>query len=150
MSEIDTNEASKHKKTTSIAIERSALNANKMETSIALKVVHFIERILLTIVVFMTLTAVIFEINTMHTAQNITLADILLMFLYIEVIGMVTVFYSDRQSAFIYPIFIAITALARLIVLQGKEMEPENILYEAIAILVLATAATILLKWRPR
>ncbi|MFT6737302.1 MAG: protein PsiE, partial [Kangiellaceae bacterium] len=54
----------------------------------------------------------------------------------------------DRSSVFVYPIFIAITALARLIILQGKDMDPKNLLYEAIAILVLAMAVVILLRMR--
>lgn len=59
---------------------------------------------------------------------------------------MVSVFYSNKRSAFVYPIFIAITALARLIILQGKDMAPENILYEAIAILILALAAIVIIR----
>ena len=124
------------------------LDAGKTERSLALIIFHLIERILLIIVVVMTLGAVAFEMHTIYIAQTITLADILLMFLYLEVVGMVAVFYSDQRSAFVYPIFIAITALARLIVLQGKDMAPENILYEAIAILLLAIAVVILIKMR--
>ena len=78
--------------------------------------------------------------------QEINLADILLMFLYTEVVGMVGVFYVGKGSAFVYPIFIAITALARLIVLQGKNMAPENIVFEASAILLLAVAAAIIVR----
>jgi len=59
---------------------------------------------------------------------------------------MAAVFYSDRQAFFVFPIFIAITALARLIVLQGKEMAPVSILYEAIAILVLTGAAVVITR----
>jgi protein PsiE len=102
----------------------------------------------LIIVVVMTLGAVAFEIQTIYVAQTLILADILLMFLYLEVIGMVAVFYSDPRSAFVYPIFIAITAIARLIVLQGKDMAPENILYEAIAILILSIAAIVIIQMR--
>lgn len=123
-------------------------DATDTEKSIALSIFHFIERTLLIIVVLMTVGAVAFEIHKIYRLSTISLADILLMFLYLEVIGMVAVFYSDRSSAFVYPIFIAITALARLIVLQGKDMAPENILYEAIAILILAIAAITLLRWR--
>jgi protein PsiE len=68
------------------------------------------------------------------------------MFLYTEVIGMIAVFYTGRGSPFIYPIFIAITALARLIVLQGKDMAPENIAFEAGAILLLAIAAVVIVR----
>ena len=124
------------------------LDAGKTERSLALVIFHLIQRVILTIVVVMTLGAVAFEIHTVYIAQTISLADILLMFLYLEVVGMVAVFYSDQPSAFVYPIFIAITALARLIVLQGKDMAPENILYEAIAILLLAIAAVLLIKMR--
>jgi protein PsiE len=66
------------------------------------------------------------------------------MFLYTEVMGMIAVFYTGKGSFFIYPIFIAITAIARLIVLQGKDMAPEKILFEAGAILLLAIAAFVL------
>ena len=123
-------------------------DAGKTEKSFVLGVFHLIEQIILFIVVLMTMGAVAFEIHAIYIAQTLSLADILLMFLYLEVIGMVAVFYSDRSSAFVYPIFIAITALARLIVLQGKDMAPENILYEAFAIFILAIAAIILLRMR--
>ena len=116
------------------------------EKKLALSLFQIIERILLFLVVLMTLGGVAFELNSLYAAQSINLADILLMFLYLEVIGMVAVFYSDRQSASVFPIFIAITALARLIILQGKDMAPENILFEAIAILILAIAAVVLTR----
>ncbi|WP_421862303.1 phosphate-starvation-inducible PsiE family protein [Marinobacter adhaerens] len=116
------------------------------EKKLALGLFQIIERILLFLVVLMTLGGVAFELRSLYAAQSINLADILLMFLYLEVIGMVAVFYSDRRSASVFPIFIAITALARLIILQGKDMAPENILYEAIAILILAIAAFVMTR----
>lgn len=116
------------------------------EKKLALGLFQIIERILLFIVVLMTLGGVGFELHSLYVAQNINLADILLMFLYMEVIGMVAVFYSDRRSASVFPIFIAITALARLIILQGKDMAPENILFEAIAILILSIAAFVMTR----
>ena len=116
------------------------------EKKLALGLFQIIERILLFLVVLMTLGGEAFELHSLYVAQSINLADILLMFLYLEVIGMVAVFYSDRRSASVFPIFIAITALARLIILQGKDMAPENILYEAIAILILAIAAFVMTR----
>ena len=77
---------------------------------------RLIEHMLLIIIALMTLGAASFEVWAVIGARNINLADILLMFLYTEVIGMVSVFYVGRGSPFVYPIFIAITALARLIV----------------------------------
>jgi protein PsiE len=105
-----------------------------------------VERVLLVVIALMTLGAAGIEINRVIVTQSINLADILLMFLYTEVIGMIAVFYGGRDSAFVYPIFIAITALARLIVLQGKAMAPENIVFEASAILLLAVAAWIIAR----
>lgn len=107
-------------------------------------VLRAIERGLLIIVGLLTIAAVAIELRTIYLSQTITLADILLMFLYTEVIGMVAVFYTSRTIIVVYPIFIAITALARLIVLQGKDMDPLNIVYEATAILVLAFAVLVL------
>jgi protein PsiE len=105
-----------------------------------------IESSLLIVIALMTLGAACIEIYGVYLKQTIGLADILLMFLYTEVIGMIAVFYTRSGSPFVYPIFIAITALARLIVLQGKEMAPENIVFEAGAILLLSFAAVIIVR----
>ena len=107
---------------------------------------RLIESALLVTIALMTLGAALIEMERIVELRTITLADILLMFLYTEVIGMVAVFYTRLGSPFIYPIFIAITALARLIVLQGKEMAPENIVFEAGAILLLALAIIVIDK----
>lgn len=107
---------------------------------------RFIERALLMVAAAMTIGAAGIEIVGVYRAQTITLADILLIFLYTEVMGMIAVFYTGRGSPFVYPIFIAVTALARLIVLQGKDMAPENILFEAGAILLLAIAAVVIVR----
>lgn len=101
---------------------------------------------LLIVIACMTLVAAGTEIWRVIQVREVNLADILLMFLYTEVVGMIGVFYTGKGSAFVYPIFIAITALARLIVLQGKNMAPENIVFEASAILLLAIAAAIIVR----
>ena len=66
------------------------------------------------------------------------LADLLLLFIYTEVLGMIGVFYKSNKIPITLPLFIAITALSRMIILQGKDSAPENLLYEAGAILLLA------------
>jgi len=104
------------------------------------------ERSLLIVAAAMTMIAAGVEVWGVYQRGAINLADILLMFLYTEVIGMIAVFYTGKGSFFVYPIFIAITALARLIVLQGKDMAPENVVYEAGAILLLAVAALMILR----
>ncbi len=104
---------------------------------------HALERAVLVVIAIMTVAAAGAEVWTVIQRREVGLADLLLMFLYLEVIGMIAVFYTGSGSPFVYPIFIAITALARLIVLQGKDMAPENTLFEAGAILLLAIAAVV-------
>ncbi|MEM7493401.1 MAG: phosphate-starvation-inducible PsiE family protein [Pseudomonadota bacterium] len=120
-----------------------AKDAEKKETPV---IFLWLERSVLGLITVMTLVAAGLEVAKVIELQTITLADILLMFLYLEVLSMIAVFYSGTGSPLVYPIFIAITALARLIVLQGKDMDPQNILYEAISILILAIAAVIVLR----
>ena len=99
---------------------------------------------LLTIILISTVIAVGIEIKTMYINQSVTLADLLLMFLYLEVLAMVRVFWNQQSISITLPLLIAITALARFIILQGKEMDPTALVYEAIAIVLIAGAIVIL------
>ncbi len=103
-----------------------------------------IEKSILVLIVLMTVGAVLIELGVVYQNRTIEIADILLLFLYTEVISMVGSFYRSQAIPVMYPIFIAITALSRLIVLQSKEMAPESILFEASAILILGLAAVAL------
>ena len=92
----------------------------------------------------MTLGAVGFELSAVYQRGSIELADLLLMFIYAEVLGMVAIYFRSHVLPVIYPLFIGITALARLIVLQGKDSMPEQLIYEAGSILLLSFAALLL------
>lgn len=107
---------------------------------------NLIQKLLLVITGLLTLGAAAIELLGVYDRGAVALADILLLFLYTEVVAMVLVSYTGLGSPFIYPIFIAITAIARLIVLQGKDMNPQNIVFEAGAIVLLTIAATVLLR----
>ena len=99
---------------------------------------------LMCIILVSTVIAVGIEILNMFTNQLVTLADLLLMFLYLEVLAMVRVFWNQQSISITLPLLIAITALARFIILQGKEMDPTALVYEAIAILLIAGAIVVL------
>ena len=106
-----------------------------------------IRNIQLTAVLFVlvsTIIAFFLEVIEMYENKNIELADLLLMFIYIEVIGLVKSYWETRSVRITYPLVIAITALARFIILQGKEMDPTALVYEAIAIVLIAGAIVIL------
>jgi len=71
----------------------------------------------------------------------------LLLFIYIEVIGLVRSYWETRSIRISYPLVIAITALARFIILQDKEGDPTNLLYISGAILIVALA-TVVVRFR--
>ena len=73
--------------------------------------------------------------------MKIELADLFLLFIYAEIVGMVGVFYTSNRIPVTLPIIIAITALCRLIVLNSKDADPLILMAEAGAILVLSIAA---------
>ena len=108
------------------------------------KITKNVQLVLLIIILISTIIAVGIEIYTMFVNKNVTLADLLLMFLYLEVLAMVRVFWSQQSISITLPLLIAITALARFIILQGKEMDPTALVYEAVAILLIAGAIVVL------
>ena len=108
------------------------------------KIAKYLQLILLSIILISTVIAVTIEIKAMIQNQSITLADLLLMFLYLEVLAMVRVFWDQQSISITLPLLIAITALARFIILQGKEMDASASVYEALAIVLIASAIVIL------
>ena len=108
------------------------------------KIAKNLQLVLMVIILISTVIAVGIEINKMFLARSVTLADLLLMFLYLEVLAMVRVFWNQQSISITLPLLIAITALARFIILQGKEMDPTGLVYEAVAILLIAGAIVVL------
>ena len=106
-----------------------------------------IQLVAVVIVLVSTIIAFLLEIIKMYEVQNVTLADLLLMFIYIEVIGLVRSYWESRAVRVIYPLVIAITALARYIILQDKESDPTNLIYLALAILIVSIA-TVVIRFR--
>jgi protein PsiE len=108
------------------------------------KIVKQIQLALLGVILVSTIVAVGLEIKTMFILQTVGLADLLLMFLYLEVLAMIRVFWNSQSIGITIPLLIAITALSRFIILQGKEQDPLALVYEAIAILLIATAIVVI------
>ncbi len=108
------------------------------------KIAKNLQLLLMCIILASTVIAVGIEIYKMFENRSVTLADLLLMFLYLEVLAMVRVFWNQQSISITLPLLIAITALARFIILQGKEMDPSALVYEAVAIVLIAGAIVIL------
>ena len=111
------------------------------------KTIRNIQLTAVLVVLISTVIAFFLEIKEMYVNQNITLADLLLMFIYIEVIGLVKSYWETRAVRITYPLVIAITALARFIILQDKESDPANLIYISVAILIVALA-TVIIRFR--
>ena len=116
--------------------------------NIAANIIKFIEKSLLTIIALLTIVATVQEIIKIYDSGTINLADLLLLFIYTEVLGMIGVFYTSNRIPITLPLFIAMTAISRLIILQGKGMDASTLLYEAGAILIIALAC-LAVRYRP-
>mgnify|MGYP006103986897 FL=1 len=102
------------------------------------------EKIILGVIGIATCIASAQYAFAMFIAREVLLADLFMLFIYVEIIGMVGAFYTTSRIPVTLPIIIAITALCRLIVMQSKEMDAFVVLGEAGAILVLSVAAYIM------
>ena len=98
-------------------------------------------------VLIATIIAFFVELSLMYETKTIGLADLLLMFIYIEVLGLVRSYWETRSVRITYPLVIAITALARFIILQDKNSDPTNLIYIALAILIVSIA-TVVVRFR--
>ena len=106
-----------------------------------------IQLVAVIVVLISTIIAFFLEMKEMYDNKDITLADLLLMFIYIEVIGLVRSYWETQSVRITYPLIIAITALARFIILQDKESDPVNLIYISLAILIVAIA-TVIIRFR--
>ncbi len=109
-------------------------------TDQAQTVLGFIEFLGLAVITVATVIAGIIEVNVMIDARNVTLADLLLMFLYLEILAMVSVYFSSGKLPVRFPIYIAIVALARYLVLDIKNLDHWHMIGVSTSILLLTLA----------
>ena len=105
---------------------------------------ELLEKIVLSVLIVCTIIAIGMEVQGMIAVYRVTLADILLLFIYIEIIGMIKEYWISKVIRMSYPLFIAMTALARMIIMQRKDVDPSAYVYESIAILIIAIAIVVL------
>ena len=107
------------------------------------RAIELTEKGFLMLIAVFTVVAMGQEVMLLLENRMVQLKDLLLMFIYAEVLGMLAAFYSSRRIPIAIPLFIAVTALSRLIILQGKDTDPTILLYESGAILLICAAAWI-------
>jgi protein PsiE len=116
--------------------------------SVIAKLIKITEKGLLAIIAILTILATCEEVLKIYQANSVQLADLLLLFIYTEVLGMIGIFFVSNRIPITLPIFIAMTAISRLIILQGKNMDMTFLLYEAGAILLLSIAVLVV-RFKP-
>ena len=118
---------------------------NKVMKKTVYRGILHIEKALLLFIVAGTVWAAGYDIVGMFSTQGrMELADLFLLFIYAEILGMIGAFYNDHRIPVTLPIIIAITALTRMLVLTTKEGQAISIIYESAGILILAVAAFVL------
>ena len=117
---------------------------NMNDSNIVQKFIWLSERAILLTIALATLFATASEIIRIIEIQEVNLSDLFLLFIYAEVLGMVASFYANNRIPVTLPLIIAMTALTRMIILQSKDLNAINIIYEATGILILAVAAYIM------
>lgn len=103
-----------------------------------------LETLGLVVITLATLVAGVIEVRGMVDNGTVTLGDLLLLFLYLEILAMVSVYFRSGQLPIRFPIYIAIVALARYVVLEMKNLDVWHLLGVAAAILLLAFAVLVI------
>ena len=117
---------------------------NMNDSNIVQKFIWLSERTILLTIALATLFATASEIIRIIEIQEVNLSDLFLLFIYAEVLGMVASFYANNRIPVTLPLIIAMTALTRMIILQSKDLNAINIIFEATGILILAISAYIM------
>ena len=115
----------------------------------ARRLIELLEKVFLAVIAVMTVVAMGQEVWRVIGERQVELKDLLLMFIFAEVLGMIGAYYTNKRIPISLPLFIAITALSRMIVLQGKDLDPSILLYESGSILMIAAACWVV-RARPQ
>lgn len=104
---------------------------------------NLLEHVGLGVIAIATVVAAAGEVGIMLAAGTVTLPDLLLMFLYLEVLSMVSVYYKQGKLPIRFPLYIGMIALARYLIIDMKNISELRMLVVAGAILLLAVAVLI-------
>ena len=111
-----------------------------------IRIARLVEDAGLTIILFATLVASGIEIHHMWVQKNVMLQDLLLMFIYVETVTMVKVYWESGKLPVRMPLYIAIVAIARYLIIDIKDMEAVRVIAIAASILVIAVAV-LAVRW---
>lgn len=107
------------------------------------KTLHFTEQVGLFVIFIATIFAVGEEMMILIRERHVSLKDLLLLFIYLEIIAMIQIYYQQHRLPIRFPIYIAIVALARYIILDSKSFDQWQLLEVGITIVVLTIAVLV-------
>ena len=108
------------------------------------KALTWVQDIGLLIIAISTVVAVGIEIKVMWNNGTVLLADLLLLFIYLEIFAMVSIYLDSGKLPVRMPLYIAIVALARYLILDMKGMDPWKVVGIAAASLILALTVLVI------
>jgi protein PsiE len=111
---------------------------------LGIRSIEWVEYVGLAIIAIATVVAIGQEVEVMVEARKVRLADLLLLFIYLEVLTMVGLYVKSGQLPVRLPMYIAMVALARYLILDMKDLESWRMLAVAAAILFLAIAVLVI------
>jgi len=115
----------------------------KAVTDLSQRVMETCEYLGLLVIAVATIIAAGSDVWRMVLRSSVTLGDLLMMFLYLEVLSMVRHYLSTGTMPVRYPLYIGIVALTRYLVLDMKELASMQVLALAAATLLLALAVLV-------
>jgi len=107
------------------------------------KAIRLAEVIGLIFIALATIFAIGHEMFKITSAFKVTLGDLLLLFLYLEVLAMVAIYMDSGKLPIRLPLYIAIIALARYLILDMKNLDTYHML--AIAATMILVALTVII-----
>jgi protein PsiE len=116
---------------------------DKPNISASQKLLHGIEYLLLGIITLATIVAVGQEVYSIIAALKVQIADLLLLFIYLEIITMVVVYLQSGEVPVRMPLYIGMVALARYLILDMKAMNEWQMLAIASSILLISLAVLV-------
>ncbi|TKB51535.1 phosphate starvation-inducible protein PhoH [Ferrimonas sediminicola] len=117
---------------------------HRLYTKFGLPVIGLFEHLILIIITLATLVAIGQEVWLMISNRHVALADLLLLFIYLEVLAMVAVYAAEGQLPVRMPIYIGIVALARYLILDMKAMDDWRVLAVSASALLLAATVVVI------
>ncbi len=116
---------------------------DKPNISVSQKLLHGIEYLLLGIITLATVIAVGQEVYVIFIQRKVQIADLLLLFIYLEIITMVVIYLKSGEVPVRMPLYIGMVALARYLILDMKALDPWQMLAISLSILLISLAVLV-------